>query len=460
MAEAGGQHKADGMARLEDQDEDSQNIPGSKKSPSRISAVSIKHETQGGMEMSACRLSYSSPSFSSSSSSPHHSHITTSNSSSAVYHQEVRGGMPGASFSSSHLSSSSFSGSGDLPPHVKQESTFGQEGFDTQDYEYDAASSEIKPFLPYGDLSPEKMRWGVDYTPKVPLKNYVVRPPPPSHIPEHVYMTNDLPHPLQRSLWTHIFRYLTQSEKARISAVCRTFDCWVLDPSLWYELNLSRTSIKQVHLRGIMIRQPRSLKLASAVISQAQLCWLIARLPGLRHLDLSKLSWASICALCSADCPLLRSLHLSWATGIRDLCFRELASPPANLKPGQKNISRLCRLERLSLTGTDINDQSLETLATHLPKLMALDLTCCMRVTDRGIRALVQLGAPCHLREIRLVKCVQLTERCLDSLATCRELNFLALTDIPAISQEACIRFSRNYKHRTLRAHAKGIVSL
>lgn len=273
-------------------------------------------------------------------------------------------------------------------------------------------------------------------------------------------MTNDSPHPLPHTVWTLIFRYLSQPDLARVSSVCRTFDCWALNPVLWHNIDLSRKNIKQAHLKGVMLRQPRSLKLASSVISYTQLSWLIARLPGLRHLDLSNLSWASICALCSSDCPLLRSLDLSWATGIRDLCFRELASPPVNLKPGQRNISRLSRLERLSLTGTDINDQSLEVIATHLPKLMALDLTCCMRVTDRGIRALVQRGSPCHLREIRLVKCVQLTERCLDSLATCRELSFLALTDIPAITQEACVRFSRSYKHRTLRAHAHGIISI
>ncbi|CAL1543944.1 unnamed protein product [Lymnaea stagnalis] len=308
--------------------------------------------------------------------------------------------------------------------------------------------------------SPERLRWGTDYAPKVPLKNYVVRPAPPSHIPEFVPMASDAPHPLPHAIWTLIFRYLPQSDLVTLSSVCRTFDCWALDPALWQQINLSRKSIKQVHLKGTMLRQPRSLKLASSVISYAQLSWLIARLPGLRHLDLSNLSWASICALCSSDCPLLRSLNLSWATGIRDLCFRELASPPINLKPGQRNISRLSRLERLSLTGTDINDQSLEVIATHLPKLMALDLTCCMRVTDRGIRALVQMGAPCRLREIRLVKCVQLTERCLDSLASCRELSFLALTDIPAITQEACVRFSRSYKYRTLRAHAQGIISV
>ncbi|XP_005090385.1 lysine-specific demethylase 2A [Aplysia californica] len=307
--------------------------------------------------------------------------------------------------------------------------------------------------------SPEKLRWGVDYAPKVPLKNYVVRPAPPPMIPDFVTMENGSPHPLPHGLWMLVFRYLPQSELARLSSVCRTFDCWVLDPILWLEINLSLRSVKQTHLKFVMLRQPQSLKLASSVISYAQLSWLIARLPGLKLLDLSNLSWASICALCSSDCPLLKSLNLSWATGIRDLCFRELASPPVNLKPGQRNISRLCRLERLSLTGTDINDQSLEVIAAHLPKLAALDLTCCMRVTDRGIRALVQLGAPCHLREIRLVKCVQLTERCLESLASCRELSFLALTDIPAISQEACVRFSRNYRHRTLRAHAHGIIS-
>ncbi|CAG5116109.1 unnamed protein product, partial [Candidula unifasciata] len=306
----------------------------------------------------------------------------------------------------------------------------------------------------------EILRKGTDYAPKVPLKNYVVRPAPVSNIPQVVTMSNDSPHPLPQKLWTAIFRYLPQADLARISAVCRTFDCWVLNPLLWYRIDLSLKKVKQAHLKGVMLRQPRSLKLASSVISYAQLSWLIARLPGLRHLDLSNLSWASICALCSSDCPLLRSLDLSWATGIRDLCFRELASPPVNLKPGQRNISRLSRLERLSLMGTDINDQSLEIIATHLRKLTALDLTCCMRVTDRGIRALVQLGASCHLREIRLVKCVQLTERCLDSLATFRNLTFLALTDIPAITQEACVRFSRNYKHRTLRPHTHGIISV
>lgn len=410
-----------------------------------------------GMEMpssSSCVPSYPPPSSHFMSASPSHHHSSQivpqpSATSSSYYHQQF------PSFSGAVGSGET---SIDSISHMKQEDERMEQ--EEGDFEVDARVFHTKPLFPCINVSTEKQRWGVDYAPKVPLKNYVVRPPPPPHIPEHVYTNDNLPHPLPRLLWTHVFRYLSQADKTRLSAVCRTFDCWVLDPSLWYELDLSRTSLKQTHLRGIMLRQPRSLKLASAVISQAQLSWLIARLPGLRHLDLSKLSWASICALCSADCPLLHSLHLSWATGIRDLCLRELASPPANLKPGQKNISRLCRLERLSLTGTDINDQSLETLATHLPKLMALDLTCCMRVTDRGIRALVQLGSPCLLREIRLVKCVQLTERCLDSLAACRDLTFLALTDIPAISQEACIRFSRNYKHRTLRAHAKGIVSL
>ncbi|GFO37757.1 lysine-specific demethylase 2b [Plakobranchus ocellatus] len=310
--------------------------------------------------------------------------------------------------------------------------------------------------------SPERLRWGTDYAPKVPIKNYVVRPAPPLNIPEFVPLANGSPHPLPRQLWSAVFRWLPQSDLARLSSVCRTFDCWVLDPVLWPSLDLSRHSLQPVHLRGIVLRQPRTLKLASAVVSYTQLSWLVARLPGLRHLDLSNLSWASIGALCSADCPLLRSLDLSWATGIRDLCFRELASPPVNLKPGQRNISRLSRLERLSLTGTDINDQSLKTISLHLPRLTALDLTCCMRVTDRGIRALVQMSSagPCRLRELRLVKCVQLTERCLEALASCQDLTYLALTDNPAISQEACVRFSRNYKHRTLRAHAHGIISV
>ncbi|RUS79534.1 hypothetical protein EGW08_012702, partial [Elysia chlorotica] len=299
--------------------------------------------------------------------------------------------------------------------------------------------------------TPEKLRWGTDYAPKVPIRNYVVRPAPPLNIPEFVTLTDGGRHPLPRPLWLAVFRWLPRADLARLSSVCRTFDCWALDPALWASLDLSRCSLQPAHLRGVILRQPRALKLASSVVSFSQLSWLVARLPGLRHLDLSNLAWASIGALCSADCPLLRSLDLSWATGIRDLCFRELASPPANLKPGQRNLSRLARLERLSLTGTDINDQSLKTISLHLPRLTSLDLTCCMRVTDRGIRALVQMSSagPCRLRELRLVKCVQLTERCLEALASCVELRYLALTDNPAISQEACVRFSRSYKHRT-----------
>ncbi len=39
-------------------------------------------------------------------------------------------------------------------------------------------------------------------------------------------------------------------------------------------------------------------------------------------------SWSSISALCSSGCPLLRSLDLRYADGVKDSQIRELVTPP------------------------------------------------------------------------------------------------------------------------------------
>lgn len=133
------------------------------------------------------------------------------------------------------------------------------------------------------------------------------------------------------------------------------------DKRLWTHISLSRCqSISPQALSGIIKRQPVTLDLSWAKISKKQLTWLINRLPGahtqlktdsdmfdfigqdpssltffslfvgLKDLVLSGCNWTSVSALSSPSCPLLRSLDLRWADGVKDAQIRELLSPPGD----------------------------------------------------------------------------------------------------------------------------------
>lgn len=49
---------------------------------------------------------------------------------------------------------------------------------------------------------------------------------------------------------------------------------------------------------------------------------------GLKDLMLAGCSWSSVSALCSSGCPLLRSLDLRYADGVKDSQIRDLVTPP------------------------------------------------------------------------------------------------------------------------------------
>ncbi|KAL8580313.1 hypothetical protein ACOMHN_030937 [Nucella lapillus] len=282
---------------------------------------------------------------------------------------------------------------------------------------------------------------------------FVVRPlvlPPP---PEQVTMVTGKPHPLERGVWMKVFRYLTPAELSRCLQVCQTWNRWCIHPSLWASINLPRTFIKQMHLLGTVLRQPRTLNLASAHLSQKQLGWLIPRLPQVKSLTLASQPWATVCALCSPSTPLLRSLVLSWATGIRPACFQELIEPPVGVRPGlTPNLSRLHQLRHLDLSGTEIGDSSLALVSAHLGLLESLDLRACMKVTDAGMEALVTQGRPIlmSLLSLNLCRCWGLTDKCLVSLTALQRMRHLDISRIPHITRSALYHFSQQYTWRPL----------
>lgn len=65
-------------------------------------------------------------------------------------------------------------------------------------------------------------------------------------------------------------------------------------------------------------------------------------LTGLKDLVLSGCSWMSISALSSPSCPLLRSLDLRWADGIKDQQIRELLNPPGNKQSVMYSLFGFC----------------------------------------------------------------------------------------------------------------------
>ncbi|XP_076434796.1 lysine-specific demethylase 2B-like [Babylonia areolata] len=294
---------------------------------------------------------------------------------------------------------------------------------------------------------------GVEKDSGVMRHAFVVRPlalPPP---PEQVMTTSGKPHCLERGLWMKVFRYLPPADLSRCLQVCKTWNRWAIHPSLWTWVSLARTHLKQAHLMGVVLRQPRSLNLASAHLSHKQLAWLVPRLPHLRSLTLASQPWATVCALCSPSTPLLRSLVLSWATGIRPDRFQELIEPPLGVRPGlTPSLSRLHQLRHLDLSGTEVGDSSLGLVSAHLGLLETLDLRACMKLTDAGLQALVTQGRPLlmSLLSLNLCRCWGLTDRCLTSLMALQRMRHLDVSRIPTISRPALYHFSQHYSWRPL----------
>lgn len=165
---------------------------------------------------------------------------------------------------------------------------------------------------------------------------------------------------------------------------------------------------------------------------------------GLKDLMLAGCSWSSISALCSSGCPLLRSLDLRYADGVKDTQIRDLVTPPGEDRlalaatdwwldmcdiischyfsliyfpglssrftcvllfflsnswtynpsvPGCDNRSQLRTMQCLRLAGLDISDSTLRLVIRHMPHLTKLDLSHCNSLTDHSINLLTAVGS-------------------------------------------------------------------
>uniref|UniRef100_A0A7N6BVD2 [histone H3]-dimethyl-L-lysine(36) demethylase n=1 Tax=Anabas testudineus TaxID=64144 RepID=A0A7N6BVD2_ANATE len=249
----------------------------------------------------------------------------------------------------------------------------------------------------------------------------------------------------EREVWVSVFRYLSRADLC-VCMCLRVNRC--LDKRLWARIDLSinRTITPQA-LTGIIKRQPVTLDLSWTNISKKQLNWLVGRLPGLKDLMLAGCSWASISALCSSGCPLLRSLDLRYADGVKDSQIRDLVIPP-----GCDNRSQLRSMQCLRLAGLDISDSTVRLVIRHMPNLTKLDLSHCNSLTDHSINLLTAVGSSTRntLAELNLGGCSKLTDTCLKYLRRLSCISLLDLRGCKGVSRKACEAFISELSVNTL----------
>lgn len=252
----------------------------------------------------------------------------------------------------------------------------------------------------------------------------------------------------EREVLVSVFRYLSRAELCVCMAVCKNWYKWCLDKRLWSKIDLSiKRTVTPQALLGIIKRQPVTLDLSWTNISKKKLNWLIGRLPGLKDLMLAGCSWTSISALCTSSCPLLRSLDLRYADGVKDCQIRELVTPP-----GCDNRSQLRVMQSLRLSGLDISDSTLRLVIRHMPQLTKLDLSHCNSLTDHSINLLTAVGSSTRntLTELNLEGCSKLTDACLKYLRRLSCISLLNLRGCKGVSRKACEGFISELSVNTL----------
>ncbi|XP_068596465.1 lysine-specific demethylase 2A [Brachionichthys hirsutus] len=243
----------------------------------------------------------------------------------------------------------------------------------------------------------------------------------------------------EREVWVSVFRYLSRTDLCICMAVCKNWYKWCLDKRLWARIDLSvKRTVTPQALTGIIKRQPVTLDLSWTNISKKQLNWLVGRLPGLKDLMLAGCSWTSISALCSSSCPLLRSLDLRYADGVKDSQIKDLVSPP-----GCDNRSQMRTIQCLRLAGLDITYATLRLVIRHMPHLTKLDLSHCSGLTDHSVNLLTAVGSSTRntLTELNLGGCSKLTDSCLKYLRRLSCISLLDLRGCKCVSRKACEAF-------------------
>ncbi|XP_063740267.1 lysine (K)-specific demethylase 2Aa isoform X3 [Eleginops maclovinus] len=253
----------------------------------------------------------------------------------------------------------------------------------------------------------------------------------------------------EKEVWVSVFQYLDRAQLLACMTVCKAWYKWSCDKRLWSHVDVSRCSpLSNQALAGIVKRQPTSLDLSWTPLAKRQLNCLLTRLPGLRELRVTGLSWSCLSALVSPTLPFLRLLDLRWCEGLKDAQIKEVVTPPGS----ESSRSRLRNMVTLCLSGLDVSESTLRLLQRHMPQLQRLDLAHCKDITDSSISLLATAGSHSrnNLTELTLAGCSELTDGCLTYLKRLSALTLLDLRGCKGISRRACDAFISDLSHVAL----------
>ncbi|XP_034080352.1 lysine (K)-specific demethylase 2Aa isoform X2 [Gymnodraco acuticeps] len=253
----------------------------------------------------------------------------------------------------------------------------------------------------------------------------------------------------EKEVWVSVFQYLDRAQLLACMTVCKAWYKWSCDKRLWSHVDVSRCSpLSNQVLAGIIKRQPASLDLSWTPLAKRQLNCLLTRLPGLRELRVTGLSWSCLSALVSPTLPCLRLLDLRWCEGLKDAQIKEILTPPGL----ESSRSRLRNMVTLRLSGLDVSESTLRLLQRHMPQLQRLDLAHCKDITDSSISLLAAAGSHSrnNLTELTLAGCSELTDGCLSYLKRLSSLTLLDLRGCKSISRRACDAFISDLSHVAL----------
>ncbi|XP_068448030.1 lysine (K)-specific demethylase 2Aa isoform X4 [Clinocottus analis] len=253
----------------------------------------------------------------------------------------------------------------------------------------------------------------------------------------------------EKEVWVSVFKYLNRAELLACMTVCKAWYKWSCDKRLWTHVDVSRCSpLSNQALAGIIKRLPTSLDLSWTPLAKRQLNCLLTRLPGLRELRVTGLSWSCLSAMASPTLPYLRVLDLRWCEGLKDAQIKEIVIPPG----AELSRSRLKNMVTLRLSGLDISESTLRLLQRHMPQLERLDLAHCKDITDSSIALLAAAGTHTRnsLTELTLAGCSELTDGCMSYLKRLSSLTLLDLRGCKGISRRACDAFISDLSHVAL----------
>lgn len=206
-----------------------------------------------------------------------------------------------------------------------------------------------------------------------------------------------------------VFQRLPIADLLICMRVCRSWNRYSIDPSLWKNMDLSHRQLTPIMLAGIIRRQPRCLVMDWSSFSHQQCAWLMDRLPQLSTLSMQGCSAAVLAALKlpsvmptafnRAPLPKLTILDLSWVSGLNDILMDKYVL--------SSSAYRLSSLKQLALAGSQLTDSSLVAFASSFPSLECLCLAYCLRFTSHGLRSLLITNNGLLYR-IDLMGCTQL----------------------------------------------------